>query len=87
MAQIDSYLKCLVSENELNYLDDLLNLYDFIPNEALKTLLEVYHTQLNHWFAALNHHINDTAKARHFVVPLRYWLYQRQPPAMPGVKK
>lgn len=55
MAQIDSYLKCLVSENELNYLDDLLNLYDFIPNEALKTLLEVYHTQLNHWFAALNH--------------------------------
>ena len=39
MAQIDSYLKCLVSENELNYLDDLLNLYDFIPNEALKTLL------------------------------------------------
>ena len=35
MAQIDSYLKCLVSENELNYFDDLLNLYDFIPNEAL----------------------------------------------------
>lgn len=59
MAQIDSYLKCLVSENELNYLDDLLNLYDFIPNEDLKTLLAVYHTQLNHWFAALNHHINS----------------------------
>ena len=48
-----------MAENELNYLDDFLDLYDFIPNEALKTLLEVYHTQLNHWFAALNHHINS----------------------------
>ena len=58
MAQIDSYLKRLVAENELNYLDDFLNLYDFIPNEDLKTLLAVYHTQLNHWFAVLNHDIN-----------------------------
>ena len=55
MAQIDSYLKRLVAENELNYLDDFLDLYDFIPNEDLKTLLAVYHTQLNHWFAVLNH--------------------------------
>lgn len=58
MAQIDSYLKRLVAENELNYLDDFLDLYDFIPNEDLKTLLAVYHTQLNHWFAVLNHDIN-----------------------------
>ena len=44
MAQIDSYLKRLAAENGLNYLDDFLDLYDFIPNEDLKTLLAVYHT-------------------------------------------
>lgn len=59
MAQIDSYLKRLAAENGLNYLDDFLDLYDFIPNEDLKTLLAVYHTQLNHWFAVLNHDINS----------------------------
>lgn len=39
MAQIDSYLKRLVAENELSYLDDFLDLYNFIPNEDLKHCL------------------------------------------------
>lgn len=43
---IDSYLKRLMAENELNYLDDFLDLYDFIPNEDLKTLLAVYHSDM-----------------------------------------
>lgn len=59
MAQIDSYLKRLVAENELSYLDDFLDLYNFIPNEDLKTLLAVYHTQLNHWFTVLNNDIHS----------------------------
>ena len=49
MAQIDSYLKRLVTENKLSYSDDFLDLYNFIPNEDLKTLLAIYHTQLNRW--------------------------------------
>lgn len=57
MAQIDSYLKRLVSENTLSYQGDFLDLYNFIPNEDLKILLAVYHTQLNHWFTVLNHDI------------------------------
>ena len=59
MAQIDIYLKRLVSENTLNYQVDFLALYDFIPNEDLKTLLAVYHTQLNRWFEVLNHDIKS----------------------------
>ena len=43
----------------MNYQDDFLNLYNFIPNEDLKTLLAVYHTQLNRWFAVLNHDIKS----------------------------
>ena len=35
-----------MAENELNYLDDFLDLYDFIPNEDLKTLLAVYHSDM-----------------------------------------
>ena len=58
MAQIDSYLKRLVSENTLSYQDDFLDLYNFIPNEDLKILLAAYHTQLNHWFTVLNHDID-----------------------------
>ena len=59
MAQIDSYLKRLVTENKLSYSDDFLDLYNFIPNEDLKTLLAIYHTQLNRWFAVLNNDIHS----------------------------
>lgn len=34
MAQIDSYLKRLVAENELNYLDDFLDLYLYLLVKA-----------------------------------------------------
>lgn len=54
MAQIDSYLKRLLSKNELSYQEDFLDLYAFIPNENLQTLFAVYHTQLNIWFTTLN---------------------------------
>lgn len=54
MAQFDSYLKRLVSENEFSYQEDLLDLYSSIPSEDLQTLFAVYHTQLNKWFTTLN---------------------------------
>ena len=54
MAQIDIYLKRLVSQNELSYQEDFLGLYTSIPNEDLQTLFAVYHTQLNTWFTTLN---------------------------------
>ena len=54
MAQIDSYLKRVRSECSLSFNDDINDLYDFVPNEDLRTLMAIYHTQLNHWFAELN---------------------------------
>ena len=54
MAQIDSYFKRILSECEMSYLEDLYELYDSIPNDSLKTLFAIYHTQLNRWFAVLN---------------------------------
>ena len=57
MAQIDSYLKRVRSECSLSFLEDIYDLYEFVPNEDLRTLMAIYHTQLNHWFAVLNNDI------------------------------
>lgn len=54
MAQIDLYLKRVRSECSLSFLEDIYDLYDFVPNEDLRTLMAIYHTQLNHWFVILN---------------------------------
>lgn len=54
MAQIDIYLNRLISQNKLSYQDDLLELYAFVQNKNLRTLLASYHTQLNRLFAILN---------------------------------
>lgn len=54
MAQIDSYLKRVRSACSLSFLEDIYDLYDFVPNEDLRTLMAIYHTQLNHWFVTLN---------------------------------
>ena len=54
MAQIDSYLKRVRSECTLSFLEDIYELYDFVPNEDLRTLMAIYHTQLNNWFVILN---------------------------------
>lgn len=54
MAHIDSYLSRVFSENELSFLDDLYELYEFVPNEALRQLLAAFHTGLNKWFAVIN---------------------------------
>ena len=54
MAQIDLYLKRVRSECSLSVLEDIYDLYDFVPNEDLRTLMAIYHTQLNHWFVILN---------------------------------
>lgn len=44
MAHIDSYLSRVLSENGLSFLDDLYELYDFVPNETLRQLLAAFHT-------------------------------------------
>lgn len=54
MAHIDSYLSRIFSENELTFLDDLYELYDFVPNESLRKILAAFHTGLNKWFAVIN---------------------------------
>lgn len=54
MAQIDSYLKRILSQSNLSYLDDYYDLYEFVPNDDLRKLLAAYHTQLNNWFSILN---------------------------------
>ena len=54
MAHIDSYLSRVLSENGLSFLDDLYELYDFVPNETLRQLLAAFHTGLNKWFTVIN---------------------------------
>lgn len=54
MAQIDSFLKRILSECSMSYLEDIYDLYAFIPNESLQKLMAIYHTQLNRWFAVIN---------------------------------
>ena len=54
MAQIDSYLKRLRTECSYDYLQDIYDLYNSVPNEDLRALFAIYHTRLNHWFAVLN---------------------------------
>lgn len=57
MAQIDSYMKRVRSECNFSYLEDIFDLYDFVPNEDLRTLLAAFHTQLNSWFNTINNDI------------------------------
>ena len=54
MAQIDSYIKRVRMGCNLSFLDDIFELYEFIPNEDLRTLFAAYHTQLNYWFGVIN---------------------------------
>lgn len=54
VAHIDSYLSRVLSENGLSFLDDLYELYDFVPNETLRQLLAAFHTGLNKWFTVIN---------------------------------
>ena len=54
MAQIDSYVKRLNSECNLSYLEDIYDLYEFVPNDDLRALFAAFHTQLNYWFTVIN---------------------------------
>lgn len=54
MAQIDSYIRRVRNECNLPHLEDIYDLYTFIPNEDLRTLLAAFHTQLNYWFGVIN---------------------------------
>lgn len=54
MAHIDTYLKRVFSESNLSYLDDIYELYDFVPNDNLRRLLASFHTKLNYWFTVIN---------------------------------
>ena len=57
MAQIDSYLNRVLSQSDLSFLDDLYDLYDFVPNDNLRQLLAAFHTNLNQWFTVINNDI------------------------------
>ena len=54
MAQIDSYIRRVNKECNLTHLEDIYDLYEFIPNEDLRTLFAAFHTQLNYWFSVIN---------------------------------
>ncbi len=58
MGQIDSYLKRVYHECTLSYLEDIFDLYEFVPNKDLQTLFAVFHTNLNHWFNTMNSDIH-----------------------------
>lgn len=57
MGQIDSYIRRVRNECTLAHLEDIFDLYDFVPNNDLRTLLAAFHTNLNHWFNVINNDI------------------------------
>ena len=57
MAQIDQFIKRVNSGCSLSYLEDIYDLYDFVPNDDLRALLAALHTSLNHWFNVMNNDI------------------------------
>ena len=54
MAQVDSYISRVRNECNLSYLEDIFELYSFIPNQDLRILFAAFHTQLNIWFNTMN---------------------------------
>lgn len=54
MSQLDSYLKRIYSEYNLNYLEDYYDMYSFVPNEYLRKILAAFHSNLNNWFSVIN---------------------------------
>ena len=38
MTQLDSYLKRICTANEINYLDDIYEMYSFVSNDDLRKL-------------------------------------------------
>lgn len=54
MAQIDLLLKRMNSNCNLSFLDDIYDLYYFVPNGDLRALLAALHTSLNNWFSVMN---------------------------------
>lgn len=57
MAQIDQFVKRVNSNCNLSYLEDIYELYDFVPNDDLRALLAALHTTLNYWFSVMNNDI------------------------------
>lgn len=57
MTQLDSYLKRICTVNEINYLDDIYEMYSFVSNDDLRKLLATFHTNLNKWITILNNDI------------------------------
>ncbi len=56
-TQIDAFLKRVSSEQDINFLEDIYELYSFISNEYLRKMLASFHTQLNRWFNVINQDI------------------------------
>lgn len=54
MAQVDLLLKRINASCNLSYLEDIYDLYGFIPNGDLRALLSAIHTSLNNWFSVMN---------------------------------
>ena len=57
MAQIEAYLRRKFSEMQGEWLEDIFDLYEFVPNEELKKIFAIYHTQLNRAFSDINSRI------------------------------
>ena len=50
MGQADSNIRRVRNECKLSHLEDIFDLYDFVPNNDLRILLAAFHTNLNYWF-------------------------------------
>jgi len=54
MVHISKYIERILNEAQMSYLDDLLELYAFVPDRNLRRMFATFHTQLNKWFNDIN---------------------------------
>lgn len=50
----------MFAEYDLNYLEDLYDMYSFVMNEDLRKILAAFHTNLNKWITVINEDIRTT---------------------------
>ena len=59
MNSIEVFLKRRSQDDSIRYQDEIIELYEYIPNEDLAKIFASYHTQLNESFKIMNHDIRS----------------------------
>lgn len=58
MLQLNLYLKRLSSKCEADYFEDIYAMYSSVPNNDLRKILAIFHTDLNKWITVIKNAIS-----------------------------